>query len=196
MIIALLYLALRQPVERPAAPVEEGRKQLRGLDIYSKEWTGDFDKMLEYRRIRVLVPHSRTLYFNDKGRERGIIGDTVRDFEQYLNKKYARKLGRRPLTVFIVPHTRDVLLMDVAKGLGDIAVGDITVTAERLKTVDFVSPEEIPHVSEVLVTGPNSPNINLIDDLSGKTIHVRKASSYYESLLALNERFKKEGGFW
>ena len=196
MIIALLYLALRQPVERPAAPVEEGRKQLRGLDIYSKEWTGDFDKMLEYRRIRVLVPHSRTLYFNDKGRERGIIGDTVRDFEQYLNKKYARKLGRRPLTVFIVPHTRDVLLMDVAKGLGDIAVGDITVTAERLKTVDFVSPEEIPHVSEVLVTGPNSPNINLIDDLSGKTIHVRKASSYYESLLTLNERFQKEGGFW
>ena len=38
--------------------------------------------------IRVLVPYSRTLYFNDKGRERGITADTVRDFERYLNKKY------------------------------------------------------------------------------------------------------------
>jgi hypothetical protein len=70
-IVAVSYLALRQPTDKPAAPVEDGRKQLRGLTLTAKEWTGDFDKMLEYRRIRVLVPHSRTLYFNDKGRERG-----------------------------------------------------------------------------------------------------------------------------
>ena len=37
----------------------------------------------------------------------------------------------------------------------------------------------------------------VIDDLFGKTIHVRKSSSYYESLLSLNERIKKEdGGIW
>jgi membrane-bound lytic murein transglycosylase MltF len=196
VIVALSYLALRQPADKPAAPAEDGRKQLRGLALTSKEWMGDFDKMLEYRRIRVLVPHSRTLYFNDKGRERGVTGDTVRDFEHYLNKKYARKLCKRPLTVFIVPHTRDVLLTDVAKDLGDIAAGDITVTEERLKTVDFVAPEEAPRVSEVLVTGPKSPTVGVIDDLAGKTVHVRKASSYYESLLSLNKRFKKDGGFW
>jgi hypothetical protein len=95
VIVALSYLALRQPADKPAAPAEDGRKQLRGLALTSKEWMGDFDKMLEYRRIRVLVPHSRTLYFNDKGRERGVTGDTVRDFEHYLNKKYARKLCKR-----------------------------------------------------------------------------------------------------
>jgi membrane-bound lytic murein transglycosylase MltF len=32
-----------------------------------------------------------------------------------------------------------------------------------------------------------------VDDLSGKTVHVRKASSYFESLTDLNERFRKEG---
>jgi membrane-bound lytic murein transglycosylase MltF len=32
-----------------------------------------------------------------------------------------------------------------------------------------------------------------VDDLAGKTVHVRRASSYYESLVALNDRFKKEG---
>ncbi|MFH1079636.1 MAG: transglycosylase SLT domain-containing protein [Pseudomonadota bacterium] len=196
VIIAVSYLALRQPKETRSAPAEDSRTQLRGLALISKEWTGDFDKMLEYRRIRVLVPHSRTLYFNDKGRERGVTGDTVRDFERYLNKKYARKLARRPLTVFIVPRTRDALLTGVANGFGDIAAGDITVTEERLKTVDFVAPEDVPRVSEVLVTGPNAPTISVIDDLAGKTVHVRKSSSYYESLLSLNERFKKEGGFW
>jgi membrane-bound lytic murein transglycosylase MltF len=201
-IAAVSYLALRQPEDKPVAvdkptAAEDGRKQLRGLALMSKEWTGDFDKMLELRRIRVLVPPSRTLYFNDKGRERGLIGDTVRDFERYLNKKYAGKLGKRPLTVFIVPCTRDALFTGVAKGLGDIAAGDITVTGERLKTVDFVASEEAPPVAEVLLTGPNSPPVGVIDDLSGKTIHVRKSSSYYESLSALNERFKKEdGGFW
>jgi len=192
VIVTVSYLALRQPTDKPAAPAEDGRKQLRGLALTSKEWTGDFDKMLEYRRIRVFVPPSRTLYFSDKGRERGVTGDTVRDFERYLNKKYAGKLGKRPLTVFIVPHTRDALLKDVAKGIGDIAAGDITVTEERLKTVDFVAPEEEPRVSEVLVTGPKSPPVDVIDDLAGKTVHVRKSSSYYESLLSLNKRFKKE----
>ena len=190
---AVSYLAFRQLTNKAAAPVEDGR---HGLVLTSKEWTGDFDKMLAYRRIRVLVPNSRTLYFNDKGRERGVTGDTVRDFEHYINKKYARKLEKRPLTVFIVPCTRDALLTGVAKGLGDIAAGDITVTEERLKTVDFVAPEEVPRVSEVLVTGPKSPAVGVIDDLAGKTVHVRKSSSYYESLLSLNKRFEKEGGFW
>ncbi len=192
VIVAVSYPAFAQPADKPASPAEDGRKQLRGLILTSPEWTGDFDAMLEYRRIRVLVPHSRTLYFTDRGRERGVTGDTMRDFEHYLNKKYARKLGKRPLTVFIVPHTRDALLTDVAAGLGDIAAGNLTVTEERLKTVDFVAPEEIPRVSEVLVTGPKSPTVGVIDDLAGKTVHVRKASSYYESLLSLNKRFTQE----
>jgi membrane-bound lytic murein transglycosylase MltF len=32
-----------------------------------------------------------------------------------------------------------------------------------------------------------------VDELSGKTVHVRKASSYHDSLVALNERLKKTG---
>jgi hypothetical protein len=34
--------------------------------------------------------------------------------------------------------------------------------------------------------------INSPDDLAGKTVHVRKSSSFYESLIALNDRFMKE----
>ena len=56
--------------------------------------------------------------------------------------------------------------------------------------MDFVAPDEKLVNIEILVTGPASPAIASVDDLSGKTVHVRKASSYYESLTALNERLR------
>jgi membrane-bound lytic murein transglycosylase MltF len=178
---------------KPETPPATGPEQLRGLNISVKERTGDLDMMIENRVIRVLVPYSRTLYFNDKGHERGLTAENMRDFERYLNKKNAKQLAKRPITVVILPTTRDLLLPNVAKGLGDIAAGNLTVTAERLKLVDFVAPSDQRPVSELLVTGPKSPAIGGLDDLAGKTVDVRKASSYYESLAALSERFKKEG---
>jgi len=162
----------------------------RQLKFENKTWAGDFDRMLERRMIRVLVPYSRTLYYNDKGQERGVTAELVRDFEKYLNRKHARQLGKRPVTVYMIPVTRDVLIPDVAKGLGDIAAGNLTETPARLKLVDFVAPRDRKPVSELVLTGPASPAIASVDDLAGKRVHVRKASSYYDSLSALNARFK------
>jgi membrane-bound lytic murein transglycosylase MltF len=192
--IAVSLLLVSAAFGQPAAPADPASKQkARQLEISNKPRTGDFDQMLERRVIRVLVPYSRTLYFNDNGRERGIAADNVRDFERWVNKKYAKKLGKRPLTVFIIPTTRDRLLPEVIQGLGDIALGNLTVTEGRLKSVDFASPPGGPVVKELVVTGPKSPAITSAEELSGKTVHVRRTSSYYESLNALNGRFRKEG---
>ena len=43
-----------------------------------------------------------------------------------------------------------------------------------------------------MVTGPKSPELKALDDLSGKRVHVRKASSYYDSLQKQNEQFRKD----
>src|SRR5262245_25767147 len=166
----------------------------RQLQIQNKPWTGDFDQMLERRMIRVYAPFSRSLYYSDKGRERGIAVELVRDWERYLNVKYAKQLGKRPLTIYVAPATRDKLLPYLTDGLADVAIGNLTVTDERLKEVDFIPGDEGRRtISEVVVTGPKSPDLKSTDDLAGKRIHVRKASSYYESLQALNEKFKKDG---
>ena len=196
--IAALLAVLANPVQaQPAAvsvaTVKAEGKTARQLAISNKPWTGDFDKMLARRMLRVYAPYSRSLYYVDKGAERGLAAELVRDFERWLNKKYAKELGKRPLTVYIVPATRDKLLPDLVEGLADIAVGNLTVTEERLKQVDFVSPQQKADVVELLLTGPASPQIGTIDELSGKRVHVRRASSYYESLQALNERFRKAG---
>ncbi|MDQ0141839.1 membrane-bound lytic murein transglycosylase MltF [Cupriavidus necator] len=165
----------------------------RTLDLANQPRTGDFDAMLKRRVIRVLVPYSRTLYFSDKGHERGLTAELVRDFERYLNKTYADRLGKRPLTVIIIPTTRDRLLPDLAAGLGDIAAGNLTETEARLKLVDFAAPRDRKPVRELIVTGPKSPALKSLDDLAGKTVHVRRASSYYESLTALNDSLNRAG---
>jgi membrane-bound lytic murein transglycosylase MltF len=165
-------------------------RPVRQLAIANKTWTGGLDRLLERRMVRVLVPYSRTLYFNDKGRERGLTADLVREFEQYLNLKH--KTGSRPLTVYLIPTTRDKLLQHVAKGLGDIAAGNLTVTPARELVVDFVVQGDRT-VKEVVITGAKAPPVASLADLGGRTVHVRASSSYHESLLALNERNRQAG---
>ena len=185
-----------EPKSAPGAPLKglDVAAEPRQLRIATKAWTGDFDKMLERRMIRIYAPFSRSLYHNDKGRERGIAVELARDWERYLNVKYAKQLGKRPLTVYIAPATRDKLLPYLNEGLADVSIGNLTVTDERQKLVDFVPGDEGRRtISEVVVTGPASPELKTLDDLSGKKVHVRRASSYYESLAALNERLGREG---
>jgi membrane-bound lytic murein transglycosylase MltF len=189
------WLAAALVLAPPAGAQEKSQPATapRQLSLELKPWTGDFDQMLERRLIRVLVPYSRTLYFVDKGHERGITAELMRDFERYLNKQHAKQLGKRPLTVVLIPTPRDKLLSGLVEGRGDIAAGNLTATEERQKLVDFVAPADRKPVRELVVTGPASPPLATLDDLSGKTVDVRKSTSYYESLVALNQRFASEG---
>jgi ABC-type amino acid transport substrate-binding protein len=186
--VALLLLGIAtanaQAPAAAAAPAHTAATAdiARRLAMTNKPFTGDFNAMLERRIIRVYAPYSRSLYFIDKGRERGLGAELVRDFERWVNQKYAKQLGKRPVTVYIVAATRDKLLGDLKNGLADIAVGNLTVTDERQKVVDFVAPDDKIVNVEIVVTGPASPAVTSVDDLSGKTLHVRKASSYYQSV--------------
>jgi membrane-bound lytic murein transglycosylase MltF len=186
------------PTAKPSAqaaspPAAAGKADERGLDLATKAWKDDFDAMLQRRSIRFYVPYSRSLYFLDKGHERGISADLIREFERWVNKKYAAKLGKRPLTAFIVVATRDKMRADLLEGRADVAVGNIKVLPELLKDIDFVAPDDKAASVEILATGPATPPIASIDDLSGKTVHLREASSQALSMKTLNERFKQAG---
>jgi membrane-bound lytic murein transglycosylase MltF len=160
-----------------------------------KPWTGDLDGMIERGSIRVLTIYSKTFYFVDKGSQRGAIYDLFRLFEEDLNKRLAKekKLKQKHLKVRVVfiPVARGDLLPALAAGKGDIAASNLTITAERQKLIDFSSPV-YPNVSELVVSGPASPAVSSVDDLVGKEVFVRRSSSYYESLVALNQRFAAE----
>jgi membrane-bound lytic murein transglycosylase MltF len=172
-------------------PKANHQKQ-RQLKLSPQPWFGDFDGMLQRRVIRVAVPHSRSLYFVDKGQERGITASAIRDFELSLNKKFKKQLKRRPLTIYAIPVTRDKLIEAVTSGKADIAAGNLTITDERKQLVDFVELQT-GQVNEILVTGKDTAAPTSVEELSGQTVHVRSSSSYYESLKELNKRLVASG---
>jgi membrane-bound lytic murein transglycosylase MltF len=156
-------------------------------------WTGDLDGMLKRRLIRVLTVYNKTNYFLDKGTQRGATYDIFRLFEEDLNKKLAKgnKQKHLKVRVMFIPVARGDLFQALAAGKGDIGAANLTITEERQKLVDFASPL-YPNVSELVVSGPASPGVSSLDDLAGREVFVRKSSSYYESLVALNRRFATE----
>ncbi len=180
--------------EPPAAPAPTNDRTLTiDLEKSRRLWTGDLDGMIERRLIRVLTVNSKTIHFVDKGVLRGTAVDYGRLFEEELNKKLAaeKKLRNKNLKVRVIfiPLGRDQLLQGLVEGEGDIAAAGLTITPESRKLVDFTAAG-MTGVSEVVVTGPASPKVTSVDDLSGKEVFVRKSSSYYESLVALNKKFK------
>ena len=155
-----------------------------------KKWSGDFNGMAERHLIRALVPPSKTFYFLDGADQRGLTYELLKEFETYVNSEFKRETLK--IKVVVIPTKRDRLLPALVEGLGDIAAGNLTITPRRQKEVNFSAPH-LAGVDEIIISGPDSPPITALNDLSGKEIHVRKSSSYYESLLQLNERFKKSG---
>ena len=151
---------------------------------------GDFDEMLERRSLRALVVYNKMMYFLDGATQRGITYEGLENFEKFINEKH--KLGARKFDIIYIPVPRDQLLPMLVDGYGDIAVANLTITDDRKEIVDFSDPT-YPGVKEVLVTGPEAPQITQLDDLSGQQIHVRESSSYFESLTRLNVDFESRG---
>ena len=153
-------------------------------------WSGDLPVLLEKRVVRMLVVFSKTFYFIDKGQQRGITYDFGMELEKYLNA--SNKDKTRPIRVIFIPVARDQLLPALAAGAGDIATGGLTVTPERMKLVDFTAPAA-ENVSELLVTAQDVTPPTTVEELSGRSVYVRRSSSYYESLVALNARLTAAG---
>jgi membrane-bound lytic murein transglycosylase MltF len=181
--LLLLVLAWTQIPARAAQPADV-------LSALEKRATGDLDEMLAKRRIRVLLVHSKTFYFVDRGRQRGATYDFVRAFEDDLNRRL--NTGNLRVNAVFIPVSRDELLPGLVAGRGDIAAANLTITDERRQQVDFSTPI-FDGVDEIVVTGPKSPPIGSVQDLAGQEVFVRQSSSYHESLLRLNTELQQAG---
>jgi membrane-bound lytic murein transglycosylase MltF len=160
------------------------------LDPRHHRWTGDYDKMVERRLVRVLTVYQAGGYYLDGPQEKGVIFELVKIFEKFLNERIGT--GNIKLHVVIIPVEFDQLIPALVNGHGDIAVAGLTITPEREEIVDFSRPF-YENVSEVVITGPAAPAISGIGDLAGQQVYVKPGSSYRKSLEALNEKFLSEG---
>lgn len=162
------------------------------LELVRTPWIGDLDGMLERRLIRVLIIPSRTMYFLEKGKPKGLAAEYRDAFEAFINKRFPPKARHLKTNVVLVPTSRDNLIPALLKGRGDIAASNLTITPGREARVDFSVPTTEP-LDELVITGPASPMLASLDDLAGKEVVARKSSSYWEHLRRLNERFAAEG---
>jgi membrane-bound lytic murein transglycosylase MltF len=192
-----------QPASSPAGAVEEAQAHppaegYPAVDDILPEpmatlwqpWLGDLDGMAERRAIRVLVPFGGYQYYYDRGEPRGAIVELLQKMEKHLNKE----LERRHIKVYVVPIpvSRDQLIPFLLEGHGDLVAADLTVTAARTKQLKFSRPL-LKGISEVIVTGPSSPPLESLQDLSGQEVTVRGSSSYFEHIQLLNEQFARDG---
>ena len=181
-----------QPKSRKMSPADLLREKkdkqnataLTGSLTSRTKWKGDLDKMRKKRVVRVLVPFSRTFFFPDKGRKRGLIYDGLMEYEKYLNKQ-VKGNKHLPVQVMVIPTAHNRLFSDLNAGYGDIVAANLTITPKRKKQVDFSAPL-LTGVREIIVTGSGVSLMKSIFELAGKDIIVRKSSSYNESILALN----------
>jgi membrane-bound lytic murein transglycosylase MltF len=161
------------------------------LDRLARQrWTFDLDSLVARRIIRVLVVPSRILYFVDGARQRGASYEAGHEFEQQLNRKL--RTGALPVELVFIPVARDQLISRLAEGRGELAIGDITVTPDRRRLVDFSEPI-FTGVREVVVTGPGAPPLHSVEDLAGQEVFVRASSSFAESIRRLNAEWKGRG---
>jgi membrane-bound lytic murein transglycosylase MltF len=153
-------------------------------------FTGDFDAMVGRRMIRAGVPFNRSFYFVDKGLQRGLSYEYLMQFEEALNKKL--KTGTLKVHVVLLPAPRDALIPLLRAGKIDLIVAQVTVTPAREALVDFTRPTR-DNVNEIVVTGPGAAPLSSVRGLSGREVFVRKTSSYYDSLIALNRTLEADG---
>ena len=160
------------------------------LAVLAQAWSGDFDGMVERRVVRVLTVYQIGGYFLDGPQEKGITYDLVKMFEEFLNQRLGS--GHVKLHVVLIPVEFDQLLEGLRQGYGDIAAAGLSITPERDEIVDFGTPLS-REVKEILITGPAAPELANLEDLSGKTVHIKPGSSYRGSLEHLNGQFRSAG---
>ena len=158
--------------------------------VLDKPFTGDLDEMVKRRVIRVGVTYNRTHYFVDMGQERGITYESLKSFDEELNKEL--KTGNLRVHVVPVITRRDQLAPALLEGRIDMVAAMVTVRPE-VEAVAAVSAPTRTNVSEVVVTGPGAPAIRSLDDLSGQEVFIRRTSPYFDSITRLNADFRARG---
>jgi len=139
------------------------------------------DKIIEKKRLDVVILNSPTVYYIGPEREMG--------FEYELLASYAQELGV-DLNLTVVSTVDEALKLS-KEGIGDITAAGLTVTFERKK--DFVFGPKYFLVQEQMICHKdmykkkNFPKD--MEDLSGLHIVVGKSTSYVQTLNAVAELY-------
>ncbi len=133
----------------------------------------DLSEIVYNDTLRIITRNHPLTYYLYRGSRRG--------FDYELIKKFAEEQGLF-LEVIVPPRWIDMIPY-LYEGKGDIITSMMTVTPEREEKVDFT--RSYMEVWQVAVGTDNNPPPMTLDELNGRTVLVRKGSSYQERLQEL-----------
>jgi membrane-bound lytic murein transglycosylase MltF len=171
------------PAPPPAAseiPVATG--DVGAISDVRSEGKVDLDAILRRGYLRVLVTPNRTHFDVQRGRVAGRTVDAAESLAAAIGTTSQAKV-----TVDYVVTTEDRLVPDLLEGRGDVAA-NVPVTFEFDEHVIFATPVRTG-IREVVVTGAGARIVSL-EDVGGRTIHVRDKGRHHASLLRLNRQLE------
>lgn len=152
-------------------------------------YKGTLEQIKEKRLLRVLTTGSSFNYFIYNGRQSGFEYDMAKKFVDQLNKQMGLTSEVEKIRLKMVPVKYDQLFYFLENGLGDMIAAGMTYTKDRAQKFQFTTAYNF--TSEIIVHN-SKIKIDSIDDLAGRTVHVRQSSSYVPSLNQLNQKLKNK----
>lgn len=167
---------------RPSNPVlrdsiDAFMRQIAPAVTHPERALGDLPAIRERGVLRVLTRNNPTSYFIWRGQTLG--------FEYDLASDLARALGVH--VEFIVAPTRAALSAWLLEGVGDLVAAGVTRPADDEDRLLAYS-RSYNRVVEVAVTDSADTALRSLEDLAGRTVAVRAASSYWATATGLQER--------
>jgi len=154
------------PIRRIAAEVP----------MYPLTASVDLDSVVRRGTLRIITREATTTYFRYRGRRLG--------FEYELAEAFARRLNVH--LEIVVPPTWDDVVPWLMAGKGDIAAPGFLVSPGLARGA--VAARAYDTASPAIVTRSGRGTIQDVDDLAGRTAHVRQNSAAHRALVHLNER--------
>ena len=136
-------------------------------------FTDDLPGLKQRRRLRMITRNNAMTYFIHRGRQVG--------FEYALIKAFADRHDLR--LDIVIPDSHADLLSYLNEGKGDVVAAAMTITEARGQQAAFTLPYN--EVDELVVVRAEEDSIDRLEDLAGRTVHVRASSSFYTTLMAL-----------
>ena len=140
--------------------------------------TGDLEQMKARGYIRVLTRNNPACYFIHRGELMG--------FEYELVRLFARKHGLD--VVMIVPPRWTDLRQWMLEGRGDMVAACITISEERTQSKELCFGAPYGTIQEIIVTRQSDKELTHLQDLAGRTVHVRRTSHYWTTLSDLQQK--------
>ncbi len=160
--------------------VQEANRFLTDQILSTKQqhlYTDDLEQIKKRKTLRVITRNNAASYFLWRGELMG--------FEYELVKKFAAQHDLR-IEVITAP-THDAQIPMLLEGKGDIIASFMTITDSRkAQNIQFSRPYH--RTVEVIISRSKDKIIHSLDDIKGRTLYVRKSSSYWNTLQNLQQQ--------